>query len=350
MLIPEHTWGLDYKSKAKDTEHFDAEGFARVIHSPQNERMAQSWQEQRDYLEKAVASVSPEAGEQLRRAMAECVPQPFDAGDGWMPVEAGTCFEVGGSRLSFNANGAINRLMLGGRELASGGSCLAVPLYEIFSGDDMERFNTQYVDCSRFPWLKDLARDDFYKVGAEKVVTAHEQCGMRLEQLYRKGDAFAAVLRPSSASMVKDFGCPARMVLRVTLKEREADISLDWFDKQPTRVPEALWLGFHPLAKGVQVRKLSRWINPTDVVSHGGRRLHATDWGVRYRSGVQVESVDGAVVNVGQPHLWNFDDTLPGPDDGVWFCLCDNMWNTNFPLWYGEDAHFRFRVSMADET
>ncbi len=348
MLIPEHTWGLDYKSKAKDTGHFDAAGFASVIHSPENERMARSWQEQRAYLEKAVASVSPEAGDQLRGELALCVPQPFDANDGWTPVAAGTCFEVGESKLSFNVNGAISRLFLGGRELASESDCLAAPMYEVFSGDDMERFNTQYVDCSRFPWLKDLARDDFYKVGAEKVVTAHQRCGMTLAGLYRKDATIAAVLRPASQALVKDYGCPAQMVLRVTLKERVADISLDWFDKQPTRVPEALWLGFHPLAQGVQVRKLSRWIDPTDVVSHGGRRLHATDWGVRYLSGVQVESIDGAVVNVGEPHLWNFDDTLPSPNDGVWFCLCNNMWNTNFPLWYGEDAHFRFRVSVTE--
>lgn len=348
LLIPEHTWGLDYKSRAKDTEHFDAAGFARVIHSPSYERMAQSWQEQRDYLEKAADSVTPEAGVMLRQAMAECAPQPFHADEGWMPVEAGSCFEVGESKLSFNAAGAINRLVIGGREFASDSHCLAAPLYEIFSGDDMERYNAQYVDCSRFPGLKDLARDDFFKVGAEKVVKAHRQCGVTLDGLYRKGASFAAVLRPASETLVKEFGCPAKLVLRVTLKEREADISLDWFDKQPTRVPEALWLGFHPLAQGVQVRKLSRWIDLTDVVSHGGRRIHATDWGVRYQSGVQVESADCAVVNVGEPHLWNFDDTLPGPDDGVWFCLCNNMWNTNFPLWYGENARFRFRISVTE--
>ena len=29
---------------------------------------------------------------------------------------------------------------------------------------------------------------------------------------------------------------------------------------------------------------------------------------------------------------------------GVWFNLYNNMWNTNFPLWYDEDARFRFVV------
>ena len=53
-----------------------------------------------------------------------------------------------------------------------------------------------------------------------------------------------------------------------------------------------------------------------------------------------------ALVAAGEPSLWNFSDQLPDPSKGVWFNLYNNMWDTNFPLWYGEDARFRFVVRL----
>ena len=31
--------------------------------------------------------------------------------------------------------------------------------------------------------------------------------------------------------------------------------------------------------------------------------------------------------------------------EDLWFCLYDNIWNTNFPMWYSDDGLFRFTVS-----
>ena len=36
-------------------------------------------------------------------------------------------------------------------------------------------------------------------------------------------------------------------------------------------------------------------------------------------------------------------------ENGVWFNLYNNMWNTNFPMWYDEDALFRFRIRVGRE-
>ena len=67
----------------------------------------------------------------------------------------------------------------------------------------------------------------------------------------------------------------------------------------------------------------------------------ATDWGVAW-NGVSIESWDTALLSLGEPALWRFDLEQPRLDKGVWFNLFNNMWNTTFPLWYGEDALFRF--------
>lgn len=44
------------------------------------------------------------------------------------------------------------------------------------------------------------------------------------------------------------------------------------------------------------------------------------------------------------------DGTLPEPEAGAWFCLYNNVWGTNFPMWYGEDARFRFELTFTNEA
>ena len=31
---------------------------------------------------------------------------------------------------------------------------------------------------------------------------------------------------------------------------------------------------------------------------------------------------------------------------GVHFCLLNNLWGTNFPMWFEEDCRFRFKISL----
>ena len=40
-------------------------------------------------------------------------------------------------------------------------------------------------------------------------------------------------------------------------------------------------------------------------------------------------------------------DTLPALRGGVHFNLHNNLYNTNFPLWYSDDAAFRFNLEFA---
>jgi hypothetical protein len=47
-------------------------------------------------------------------------------------------------------------------------------------------------------------------------------------------------------------------------------------------------------------------------------------------------------VSLGGPALLSFDDEPPAMEKGVSFNLYNNVWGTNFPMWYEEDARFRF--------
>ena len=53
-------------------------------------------------------------------------------------------------------------------------------------------------------------------------------------------------------------------------------------------------------------------------------------------------TLDAALVAPGEPSLLNFNSDLPRLAKGAHFNLYNNVWGTNFPMWYEDDAQFRF--------
>jgi hypothetical protein len=47
----------------------------------------------------------------------------------------------------------------------------------------------------------------------------------------------------------------------------------------------------------------------------------------------------------GEPSLLNFNNRQPSLKKGMHFNLYNNVWGTNFRMWYDEDARFRFALS-----
>ena len=48
------------------------------------------------------------------------------------------------------------------------------------------------------------------------------------------------------------------------------------------------------------------------------------------------------LVAPGEPSLLNFSNRQPPLQHGMHVNLYNNVWGTNFPMWYAEDARFRF--------
>ena len=78
IQIPEHTWGLDYKTYLKDYEHFAREEFEAVRSQPAYQKMERSWEEQRGYLTSLTAELSEKERLQAQRAMEEYKREPVD--------------------------------------------------------------------------------------------------------------------------------------------------------------------------------------------------------------------------------------------------------------------------------
>jgi hypothetical protein len=113
-------------------------------------------------------------------------------------------------------------------------------------------------------------------------------------------------------------------------------------------MPEGIWLTFNPVAedpKGWTMDKSGEPISPLDVVTSGNRHMHAVGNGFAYRKGddsFQVETLDAPVVALGERTPLLFSNDQPDLNKGIHSSLFNNAWGTNYIMWYGEDARFRY--------
>ena len=214
-----------------------------------------------------------------------------------------------GWKVAAAENGSVVGLERNGCIYADEEHPLGEFLYEVFSPEDYQRFEDQYVTV-RYDW----ALEEFGKIGMEKAVDR--------------------------------FGAPARLELLMTFSPRSITFDLAWFQKSASRVAEGLWLRFCPPQILTGIHKMGEWFRPEDMVLKGGRRLHAVEDGVRFET-CAIRPLDCALVSAGGPSLLSFDEERIPVRDGVSFNLFNNVWNTNFPMWYDQDARFRFIFGLA---
>eukprot|EP00041_Stephanoeca_diplocostata_P032029 m.1014457 g.1014457 ORF g.1014457 m.1014457 type:complete len:862 (+) comp24072_c0_seq8:282-2867(+) len=153
-----------------------------------------------------------------------------------------------------------------------------------------------------------------------------------------------------------------------------------WEAKTPTRLPESTWVEFRPRlpppptatpdSNGTQATTAASWrltvdklgaaTDTADVVGNGGAAVHgmAPDGAVTWQAPhaqMAVYSLDAAIVAPGwNVNIWDWDayaKTPVDPHDGAAVCLHNNLYTTNYILWYPwhqEDSlsRFRFRMEM----
>jgi hypothetical protein len=159
-------------------------------------------------------------------------------------------------------------------------------------------------------------------------------------------------MEDSEASQSGRAAFPRRIYLEVILADDQPEIhmNLTWFQKPATRLPEAIWLTFNPIAqdsKGWTLDKSGEPVSPYEVVTSGNRHMHAVSTGFDYKEGdhsFAVETLDAPVVALGERAALGFNNNQPDLSKGIHTSLYNNAWGTNYIMWYGENASFRFTV------
>lgn len=357
LLVPEHTWGMDEKTHLADYAAYARSQFMQARGQENFRKFEASWKEQRDFIRQAVEALPSELAVQARSALGAIRPER-PALDGYtLMADPAALFETAFYELQFDpGSGAVVRLKNRhtGRVWASPHHPLGLFRYEVFSHLDYERFYRQYIGNK--PEVAQWAIPDFTKPGMERAGVMRGEWQAEGVRLFWKEDGeeerfLLRLAAPETAS--REHGCPAELWVewRFSRRQPAARVELQWFDKPANRLPEALWFSFSPARcrpRGWRLWKLGQQISPYDVVRSGGRHLHAVSPGVRYldeASGLTIDTLDAPLVAPGARSLLNFTNRQPPLSGGMHFLLYNNIWGTNFPMWFEEDARFRFDLS-----
>lgn len=341
LMIPEHTWGLDEKTHLHDETHFSKEDFAACRDLPNFRKMEKSWQEQRQFMYDAIKALSPEWKTKAEHAISEYRRDKTDVSD-FTRIQPGEFITVEGLTFRFAENGALDFLSTKKRTYADADHLIGLPFYEVFSYDNYVTFHKRYHRIE-----DDWAWQDFTKIGMDNAIDTYRSYTPNSEIWLKENVAVVRFTFPEEAS--SRFGAPHCAEMKYTFFDPMVEMDFAWWEKDANRIAEAIWLGFHPMDNGMKICKLSSLIDPQNVVSRGNRNLHATDHAVYYKQ-VSVVSQDTALVSPQKPCVLDYKNELPSPDDGIWFGLYNNLWGTNFPMWYEEDARFRFTLFFNERS
>jgi hypothetical protein len=352
LLEVEHTWGTDTKTWL-DFDHYIPNDLAAMINTKNYKVVQFSWQEKRDDLFAGIATLPAPLREQAQTAIhnLNAGPPRLARAD---PFPIGSEIETPHFIVGINSkSGAIQRLRnkRSKREWASIEHPLALFSYQTLSQQDYSHFFDSYV-VSREDWAKkDFGKPNIERFGAKSQEWLPSIADLQVDEDDEGHHLLARLeVNDSEALRTGRASFPQKMYLEILLPKAEPVIYLNfsWFQKPATRLPEALWLSFHPIAPdpaGWMLEKSGQPISPTDVVVSGNRHMHALSKGFGYKddSGAFfVETRDAPLVTLGTKSPLCFSNGQPDLSAGVHCNLFNNAWGTNYIMWSGEDMRFRF--------
>ncbi|WP_096185564.1 DUF5054 domain-containing protein [Evansella halocellulosilytica] len=390
LLIAEHTWGMDLKKYLPDYTNYSKSDFVTArrknifgrdmipekygyigafamneidenskelfIKKENNfsyEKFESSWKEQRDYLKKALAALDGELHSELEEALAEqkTVPNELQAGD---DLHFKKQYRLGNFNVAFDSNGSIISLFdENGKKWADEHHVLGLFTYETFGPENYNHWFQSYMSNLKqtHPW----SDSDFGKPGLEYADPKpkhqlYEPVAESLQLQRGEEEDVVQVRMMMPEEPVKFNGSPEKVIIEYTFSKigNELQVTLYWENKDATRLPEASWFSFTPIVDNSnqwKFHKLGSYVSPLYVVKNGNRNIHGVDKGVLYQGTdgtLEIDIFDAALVCPGERKLLRFDNLFTPLDRGMHVNLHNNIWGTNFPMWYEDDARFRF--------
>lgn len=383
LLIAEHTWSNDIKKYLFDFTHWDKASFRQArekdatdisLITDQYDSLRQvvleelaifrngdttgsysmyeaAQAEQMAYLQHAIRLLPDDLraeAELCRAARSPQSPPPFSSLPTLYPGQElhfadWVCRVASDGSLSYLAKG--NRLLT---DATRGDETFARPLYEVF--DALTVKSSQYLYNVRLDKGLAWTEADFAKPGLERVPgLRHQVYAFSVTGMSVSDNTLTVRLNGDDAAC-KEYGCPREMRLAYTFGD-ELTVNLTWYDKDASRIPEAVWLGFCPHTNNPhrwKMRKIDTEVSPYDVVSMGNRQMHVVrTWTYDGADGpLTIQALHAPLCAVGGRGLYRLDDRVASLEHGMWYNLFNNRWGTNFKTWCEDNASFTFTLAL----
>ena len=374
LLVPEHTWGMDLKTYLPDFKSYSHQDFTQALKKDaftapvvsknpdcktgtfSYSSFAKSWDEQRAYLESARAAIkNPQLSVKIEEELETLKPKLPDFSD-YESLTPGS-IKAESFIIDFCPDtGAVSRLDVNGdTPLLRDGGLFGLFYYEVYSAVEYGNFRKKYNgNMGENEWW---GVPDFSKPGLETLKNhRYKRFKPQLQDLFKR-EASGVLELIVKAGMpdeaVNEYGAPETVITcyRFNAEQCDLDVSIQWFNKTACRIPEASWVSFDLQLNEPEkllMNKLGLWLPPKSVVSGGNRALHALDRGIIYEGApsFRLDTLDAPLFSPGHPHILDFLTEQPDAAKGLYFNLHNNLWGTNFPMWYDYDGLFRFRLSL----
>lgn len=362
----------------------------------QYSRLAQSWTRQRFVgLDAPVQAL--EMGGSSEKELAALIESAWDEQvarlpntSGYVPLPPSSVylkeFSAAGWRIRYNGTtGSISYLhdvfndqtWVGGcgNEGGAVNGSLGTLEYRTYSEQDYTDYELEYNYAWLFYFLDDY--DDQAKVGISNYGAVHQVEEAQLETLWVRQEgvdelSIIAELRFSD-QVVQLAGAPEKAWVTYDWfgqgSTSRLNITVSIFNKTSTRLPEALFYRFVPQSCSSSpqtcVNKLSQWISTWPIPLGAGTHNHgvgddgfvflpASSMNSRKPAGstmdrcsswssagpaLQVRPWDAGLVSVGTPNPFPAPiRDAPVATEGIASVLYDNIWNTNYIMWWGTPA------------
>ncbi len=349
LQVAEHTWGLDVKTHLKDWHIYNRDDFNEARKKENFKRIEYSWQEKRNYIPEAIRLLPPNLENQAQKALLELSPSLPDH-SAYVSIQPKSgIIDSGRFTIGFDdKSGALNHLFdkQTRREWATEKQQIGQLVYETFDQSDYDRFFEQY-----FTSKSDWAFRDFGKTGLDQSDAVSMRMILQctgLKQLKMKDTHHFLV--QYNYTDPKSFALPGKLIVhwRIPNESNEIKFDLHCFDKPANRKPEAIWLGIHPNHQNngqLILDKMDHPVEYRDVRKNGNRDLHGVQSGLHYLdpdNGYKLVMNEAFLVAPGAPSLLNYTNHLPDVKSGYHINLYNNVWGTNFSMWFEDDMKYSF--------
>ena len=350
----EHTWGRDVKSNLFDNYDWLNADFdrARAPGSPNASQYAileESWWEQREWgitlaVDTLAAANHPLAAtlvdgfSRLKPVVPDLV--GFSAG------KAGEIYACGNTSIAFDGSGAIATLIDNQFVWADANHTLLSLKYRSYSAADVAAFFATYCKSNE-SWVQ----HDYGKPGLPSSVLGQIWPTTMTGLYMRSGPNGVCSFRVESAFAAdasENYGAAAGWTtIDITPSSGDQSTSIvievGMFNKSTTRLPEAMFMQFQPTPANTEwtVDKLGEWVRPSEIVNGGSKHLHGVmEGGLRATTdngrSLNIAALDAAVANFGELNAYPspVNTTADTRSFGSSFCLWDNLWGTNYVMWW----------------
>ena len=346
LCLAEHTCGMDIKIALGEYENYLRPDFERAKSiNPAYTKIEKTWAEQRLYIKKATEKLSAEHMKEAKAQLDKLIPkEPFGRFE--ESGEADKEYQIGESRISFNSFGGVKSLTVGGREIIAENDSPCIT-YDSYGADDYNYWFTHYSrDLDK---TAHWAFADFGKPNIDKIADKYKQgrFAYKLENLTVSQETnrfFALAELHIDGYFYESLGAPQVFQIKYTLESNRLTAELLWQNKPANRLPESIMFHVYPRSEEVSFTKLGRKIDPFDIVRNGNRNIAAVE-NIEL-DGVKITNLHSPLVGIGKGKILHFDNEYSPLSDGIAYVLYDNIWGTNFPLWYSDNAYFKYDIEF----